>query len=435
VAFPVPLLLASVLLLVLLNGFFVASEFAIVKVRRTQLAARAARGEARAKLGLHVVDHLDAYLSATQLGITLASLGLGWIGEPALAALLEPLMHALGVTSATLVDAVAFALAFFLITMLHIVLGELAPKSLAIQRAEGVTLWTTAPLHVFYRVFRPFIWALNGLAGLVLRAFGIRPASEREVGQSEEELRLLMAEARTSRRIGRQRANLILRAFDLKDLDARSIMTPRVRVEALDLARSFDENVAKAEESGYSRFPLVQGSLDAVVGMVHYRDLARLARSESASKDLKSIARGVLFVPDTKPAEEVLAELLRRGTHMAIALDEHGGTSGLITLEDVFEELFGEIRDEFDTEEAPYRVVGDDLFVMDGGMSLQDAARALGVALSDKGATTLGGHVLAHLGHLPKKGEKLRLEGLDVTVREVDRRRIQSLEIRRTQSA
>lgn len=425
------LILLLVVFLVLLNGFFVAAEFAIVKVRSTQLAQSVKRGDRRAKRATHVVEHLDAYLSATQLGITLASLGLGWIGEPAIADLIEGPLGRIGIGSAAVVHSVAIAIAFTLITMMHIIVGELAPKSLAIQRAEKVTLWSAAPLHLFYVVFRPFIAVLNGLANRLLRLVGIRPAGEHEMVQSEEELRLLLAEAGRTRTVAKRRADVLLRVFQLKDLRSRDVMTPRTRMSVLDARRSFEENVAFAEEAGYTRFPLIDGDVDAVIGMVHYRDLANLARSNRPKKELTAIKRPVLFVPDSKPVEDVLDELLRRGFHMAIVTDEHGSTAGLLTLEDVFEELFGEIRDEFDTVEGEPTALslGDGHFVLDGLLPIHQVERLLGVELSDEDATTLSGHIVATLGHLPAKGERFKLGPYDGQVRDVARRRIQTVEV------
>lgn len=416
--------------LVALNGFFVASEFAIVKIRSTQLAARLQKGDRRAKIAQHVVNRLDEYLSATQLGITLASLGLGWVGEPAIASLLEPLLHAAGVTSEAVLHTTAFVIAFSIITFLHIVLGELAPKNLAIQRAEGVTLWTARPLHWFYVAFKPFIWSLNAVANLLLRLVGVSPASDTERTHSEEELRLLFMDPETRSHVKKERADLIVRVFNLKNLHARNVMTPRTRIVVLDQRKTFEENLAIAEESGYTRFPLVEGDLEHVAGMVHYRDLANLARAQRPRKEIASIRRSVLYVPESTPVEDLLGELLRRGVHMAIVLDEFGSTAGLVTLEDIFEELFGEIRDEFDTleGEALHRDLGEGHFLLEGHLPLHQASAILGEELSSPDVTTLSGYIVSTLGRLPLKGERLRVGAYEMVVRELDRRRIQTVE-------
>lgn len=425
--------LALVLALVLLNGFFVAAEFAIVKVRSTQLETRVAGGERRAIRAKHVVDHLDAYLSATQLGITLSSLGLGWIGEPAVATLIEPPLQGLGLGSPAVVHTIAFAIAFATITFLHIVLGELAPKSLAIQRAEGVTLWTSGPLHVFYMIFRPAIWALNGLANALLRLIGIQPAAEGEMVGSEEELRLLLAHAGKTRVLAKHRADFILRFFELGDLQSRHVMTPRMRVVALDARKSFEENMTVAEEAGYSRFPLIEGDMEHVLGMVHYRDLVALSRRQK--REMASIKRSVLFAPESQSAEDLLDQMLRRGLHMVIVTDEFGSTAGIVTLEDIFEELFGEIRDEFDTHEVDqmYKDLGDGHFVLDGLTPLHRASAILQEPLEDPDVTTLSGYVVARLGRLPAKGERVRLGAYEGVVRDVDRKRVQTLELWRAE--
>lgn len=424
--------LLAVFALVALNGFFVAAEFAIVKVRGTQLEARLQGGERRARRAKHVTEHLDAYLSATQLGITLSSLGLGWIGEPAVATLVEPPLAALGLGTPAIVHTVAFAIAFGIITFLHIVLGELAPKSLAIQRSERVTLWTAGPLHAFYVVFKPAIWALNGVANALLRIVGVRPASETDVVQSEEELRLLLAHAGKQRVLAKHRADFILRFFELKELEARHVMTPRMRIVSLDARKSFEENMAVAEEAGYSRFPLVDADLEHVVGMVHYRDLVALSRRPK--REMASIKRPVLFVPESQSTEDLLDSMLRRGIHMAVVTDEFGSTAGIVTLEDVFEELFGEIRDEFDTHEVEqmFKDLGDGHFVLDGLTPLHRASAILQEPIENPDVTTLSGYVVAELGRLPAKGERIRVGSYEGVVREVDRRRIQTIELWRT---
>lgn len=421
--------LGAVVLLVMLNGFFVAAEFAIVKVRSTRLEERALQGDRRVKRAQHIVAHLDAYLSATQLGITLSSLGLGWIGEPAVASLIEGPLKNIGIATPAIIHTVAFAIAFAFITLLHIVLGELAPKSLAIQQAENVALWTARPLHWFYALFKPAIWALNGLANLILRGVGVKPVSETDLVHSEEELRILLAHAGKSRTIAKHRADFILRFFDLQELEARHIMTPRMRIVALDARKTFEENMAIAEEAGYSRFPILEGDLDHVTGLIHYRDLVNLSRRPK--RELLSIKRTVLFVPETQSAEDLLDSMLRRGVHMAIVTDEFGSTAGIVTLEDIFEELFGEIRDEFDTHEveAMFKDLGDGHFVIDGLTPLHRASAILQEPLDNPDVTTLSGYVVAQLGRLPAKGERIRLGKFDGVVRDVDRRRIQTIEL------
>lgn len=425
--------LALVLFLVFLNGFFVAAEFAIVKIRSTQVEEAAQGGDRRAVRARHVITHLDSYLSATQLGITLASLGLGWVGEPAIAHLVvEPALHSMGVASETLISTLSFAIAFGVITILHIVLGELAPKSLAIQKPMGTTFAVVRPLHWFYLMFRPAIWVLNGLANRLPRLVGIRPASESELVHSEEELRLILAatgkggEARE-----KARTDILLNIMELQELAVRDIMTPRGRLIALDLKKSLSANHAIAKEHGFSRFPVVDGNLDNVVGMVLFRDLITLAppASPKGPAALKGIVREVHFVPESQPAEDLLRDFLRRGRHMAVVVDEFGSTAGIVTLEDVFEELFGEIRDEYDETEILYREVGEGRYLFNGDIPLRDAEQVLDVELPAEGVTTLGGFLIAHLGRFPARGEQVDFETLRFIVRETDRRRVKRIEV------
>lgn len=410
------------LFFVFLNGFFVAAEFALVKVRPTQIAHRVAAGDSAARHAQHVLDHLNEYLNACQLGITLASLALGWIGEPAFARLLEPGLAALGVRGA-LLHTIAFGAAFVTITVLHIVLGEIVPKTFSIQSAERAALWTARPLHAFYLVFKPAVWVLNEASFAILRVFGIRRGGH-EAKHSEEELRIILA-----RTLPADRADMVFRVFDLRELEARHVMTPRGRIVALDVAKPFEENIALADTAGYTRFPLVDGSLDNVVGMIHYRDLGALSRSPRP-KDLNTIRRELLVVPESGQVEKLLTEMLRSGRHMAIVFDEFGTMVGLVTMEDVFEELFGEIRDEFDVRaDAPYRSLGERHWLIEAQMPLHDAGELLGIRLERDDVTTIGGYVVAEAGHLPGKGERIDLGPYEAIVREADRKRVKVLEI------
>ncbi len=426
----IALKLGAVLFLVFLNGFFVAAEFAIVKVRATQLATHESAGKASGRRAQNMVEHMDAYLSATQLGITLASLGLGWIGEPAIATLVEPMMASFGVTSATVVHSASFAIAFGLITFLHIVFGELAPKSLAIQKPRGVTLGVARPLHIFYLIFKPAIVVLNGTANLFLRAVGIEPVSESARVHSEEELRLILAESTEGRALPEERAAVLMNVMQLAELQARNVMTPRPRMVILDASKTFEENLETAETNGYTRYPLIDGTLDNVIGMVHLRDLITLARSPTKHRDIQTIRRDIHVVPSTLSAEALLRDMLAKGRHMGIVVDEHGGTAGVVTLEDVFEELFGDIRDEFDeSAEALYRKLGENHYVLDGALPLHEAEDVLGIAIESEEVTTIGGFVIEILGHLPTRGERFDLGTYNAVVRDADRRRVRLVEV------
>ncbi len=419
--------IGAVMGLVLLNGFFVAAEFAIVKVRSTQIEPLARGGSKRAGMAKHVITHLDAYLSATQLGITLASLGLGWLGEPFVAQIIEPLFGPLGVPEA-LVHTVAFAIAFAIITFLHIVLGELAPKSFAIQRAQATTLIIARPLHWFFVVFKPFIWGLNGTANYFLKLVGLHPTSESDMTQSEEELRLILSQGRSISTLGK---SISLRAMDLKERNVREVMVPRTEVCFLLVGKSLEENLVIARENQYTRYPLCDGDLDHVLGMVHIKDLFKRKGMSGPGTELLSVKRDVLFVPETTPLEKMLSTFLVKRSIMAIAVDEHGGTAGLVTLENVLEELVGEIRDEFDTESSMVEKVRDGEYLIDGSMPLHDFARMFDIEPDTKEVVTVSGYVLQLLGRVPDRHASVFMEGWKGTIDSVEGRKVKTLRIRK----
>lgn len=418
--------LAVILFLVVLNGFFVAAEFAIVKVRSSQLEALDESGEKRALFARHVVAHLDAYLSATQLGITLASLGLGWVGEPFLARMIEPLFLLAGVSSATVIHAFSFTIAFALITFLHIVLGELAPKSLAIRRSVVTTLWVARPLGMFYVIFRPAIYFLNGTANWVLKhAFKLKPVSEHELSHSEEELRLILDESEKSDEVSTLGRDILVNALDMRRRVVRDIMTPRGEVVSLDLEESFEGNVTKALASRHTRFPLVRGHLDNTLGLIHVKDLVPMMRESDA--DLMRIKREIIPVPEMMPLEKLLNLFLTKHEHLAVVVDEYGGTVGIVTLENVLEELVGEIQDEFDTEKAEFREINENEFTVEGAVGLYELQDMAGLTLESADVSTIGGYVTHLLGHLPKQGEQVQIEDYVVTITKTDGRRVEQL--------
>jgi len=416
--------------LVFLNGFFVAAEFAIVKVRSTQIEPLVRAGSARARVAQSVISHLDAYLSATQLGITLTSLGLGWMGEPFVAHLLEPVLVAAGITQAAVVKTVAFAVGFSIITFLHIVFGELAPKSLAIQRASGVTLTIAPPLHWFFLVFRPFIWLLNGTANYFLRMVGIRPASEGEIAHSEEELRLLLSKGTTLTSTGK---SISLRAIALRERTVREVMVPRTGLVFLSTTKSLEENIAVALENQFTRYPLCERNLDNIVGMIHLKDLFKLKGDSGPGTRLLDIKREMLFVPETMSLERTLNMFLAKRVLMAIAVDEYGGTAGLVTLENVLEELVGEIRDEFDVEAVLVQKVSDTEFVVDGAMPLLDFSRKFEIVPDSRDPVTVSGYVVHLLGVVPERGARLSMGSWDVAVEALDGIKVKTIRLRKQQ--
>jgi CBS domain containing-hemolysin-like protein len=426
--------LAVILFLVGLNGFFVAAEFAIVKVRSSQLDALDETGEKRAGFARHVVAHLDAYLSATQLGITLASLGLGWVGEPFLARMIEPVFAAVGVTSSTAVHAISFTLAFAVITFLHIVLGELAPKSLAIRKSLGTTLWVARPLGLFYLIFKPAIWFLNGTANWILKhAFRVEPVGEHEHAHSAEELRLILDESEKSDEVSTLGRDILVNALDMRRRVVRDIMTPRGEVVSLDIEESFEENVQKALASRHTRFPLCRGHLDNTIGLIHIKELVPMMRDPNP--DLMRIRRDVINVPEMMQLEKLLNLFLTKHAHLAVVVDEYGGTVGMVTLDNVLEELVGEIQDEFDAEKEEFREINENEFTVEGAVGLYELQDMADLTLESADVSTIGGYVTHLLGHLPKQGEQVRIEDYLVTVTKTDGRRVEELHFRKLEDA
>jgi CBS domain containing-hemolysin-like protein len=422
--------LLSIFVLVLLNAFFVASEFSIVKVRSTQLEPLIEAGDARAKLAGQITSRLDAYLSATQLGITLASLGLGWLGEPFLARMLEPFFHLVRIGNLTLIHTISFGLAFSIITVAHIVLGELIPKSLAIRKPLSATLRVVRPLHWFSIAFGPAILLLNSTANFVLmRCFKMQPASESEIGHSEEELRVILTESEKADEVSPVGREILINALDLRRLVVRDITTPRGEVVTLDLENTFEENLKVAQESRHTRFPLCQGHLDNTVGLVHIKDLMLLTREPSP--DLAAIKREILPVPEMMPLEKLLKLFLSKHAHLALVVDEYGGTVGIVTLDNVLEELVGSIQDEFDVEEAEFRRVNENEFFVKGIFGLYELNDSAGLELESADVSTIGGYVTHLIGRLPLQGEKVSIDGYEVTITKCDGRRVEQLHFKR----
>ncbi len=422
--------LLVILLLVFLNGFFVASEFALVKVRSSQLDALE-EGDKKVELARRLTSHLDAYLSATQLGITLASLALGWIGEPYLAKLIRPLLVDVGMTSEAIVHGVSFAIGFGIITYLHIVLGEVTPKWLGIRKALVISLWISPPLHLFYIVFRPAIWFLQASANWIMKSvFRMDPVTDTELAHSEEELRVILSEKETPTDGTDLGNELLINALDFRQRVVRDIMTPRGDVIYLDIQDSFDANVQVAIESGHTRFPLVEGHLDNTVGLIHIKDLMREMKSER--HDLSAIKRELMPVPEFMPLEKLLRQFLAKRAHFAVVVDEYGGAVGIVTLDNVVGELVGEIKDEFDQEQVKEFVrLNEEEFVVRGQLNLYELKELADLELENAEVTTIGGYVVQLLGHLPKQGEQVQIEGYLVTITQTDGRRILQLHFKR----
>jgi len=419
-----------IVFLVFLNGFFVAAEFALVKVRPSQLDAAIDEGVHGARFARHITSHLDAYLSATQLGITLSSLGLGWVGEPYLATIIEPALLRLGVTTPAVISWVAFGIAFTLITFLHIVLGELTPKSLAIRKSLPVTLAIVRPLAFFHLVFRPAIYVLNGAANKILKhVFRVDPLGETELAHSEEELRVILTESEKSEDVSSLGREILMNALDMRKRVVRDIMTPRGEVVSLDIDESFSTNLTKALECGHTRFPLCQEHLDNSVGLVHIKDL--MGVMQSPNPDLLALKRDLLPVPEMMPLEKLLKLFLSKHAHLAAVVDEFGGTVGVVTLDDVLAELVGEIQDEFDTNEKEFKVVTEDEFTVKGSLGLYELQDLVDLHLESSEVSTIGGHVTHLIGHLPKAGESVQIEDYLATITATDGRRVLEIHFKR----
>lgn len=416
--------------LVALNGFFVATEFALVKVRHTQLEPLAKRGQRRAKMALHLSHHLDEYLSACQLGITLASLALGWIGEPVFTALLEPVFNWANVQSHHVRETIAMGFGFATITFLHIVVGEMAPKSVAIRLAMPTAMWIAYPMKWFYVTMYPFIWVLNESALMLLRWVGLDPAHESEGAHTEDELRLVIAASQKHLGDSAFSRNLVQNALELRHRIVREVMRPRQEITAFDTESTIGECVELAEKSRYSRFPLCEhGDLDKLRGIVHIKDLYAMKAQARTGADLIPVARKIVFIPETARLEKLLQMLLERKLHVAIVVDEYGGTMGMVSLENVLEELVGQIQDEFDQEKPPLVRVNDTTWEADGSLPLHELEELLNEPLRAEEITTASGWITHKLGGFPKPGDVLTVGVFELRVEELDGTRVARLKL------
>jgi putative hemolysin len=430
--------LFSILALVFVNGFFVAAEFSLVGARRTRIAQLANEGHPGAKAAQKAIEHLDSYIAATQLGITLASLGLGWIGEPAIAHLLEPLLHA--VMPAENQEAfrvgLAVAIGFSIVTVLHIVLGELVPKSIALQRPEGTSIIVSRPTSWFLAVFRPIIWVMNGIGNSIVRMLGFEPAAGHAQVHSAEELEMLV---RTSREAGLLQASeekLLRKVFDFSDIQVREIMRPRVEVNALPMQNNAAELMQKLKAHHFSRYPVYDENLDNVVGVLHIKDLLdaiianpQLLLGDKPTLDLRPLLRETMFIPATVSVDQLLEQMQQKQTHLAVIIDEYGGMAGVVTLEDILEEIVGEVQDEFDLEENPISEK-DGITILDGLVSMSEIEERYGDVEEEIAAASIGGYILEALGRIPKLGDSLNYGNYEFRVRKMDGMRVAQIEVR-----
>lgn len=426
---PLPMLLnfGLVLFLVFLNGFFVAAEFAIVKVRSTRIETLIQEGNHKAKIARSIVKNLDAYLSATQLGITLASLGLGWVGEPAVADMIYPFLAWIGLGGGEVIlHTVSFTIAFSFITALHIILGELVPKSMAIQQAEAITLWTARPLHLFYVLMFPFIWFLNTIANTSLKLMGFKPETDHQSAHTEEEIRLLVKESHESGLIDNTELTLVDNIFDFSETHAREIMIPRTEMVCLYTGNTYEENREITYKEMHTRYPLCDPDKDHIIGFIHIKDLWR----NETERDIRSLVRPITKVPDSIQISKLLKIMQRKKTEMCILIDEYGGTSGLVTLEDILEEIVGEIQDEFDEERPPIEQKDEKTWSIDGRLLIEEVNEQFGLKIECEDYDTIGGWVYSQVEIPPRKGQKVRVgDQAELTIEEMDQLRISRLKL------
>ncbi|MFC7749129.1 hemolysin family protein [Paenibacillus thermoaerophilus] len=407
-----------VIVLVLLNGFFVAAEFAVVKVRGSRLETLAAEGNRRAKFAQGIVNNLNAYLSACQLGITLTSLALGWVGEPAIYAVIEPLFPRS--IPEPIISTISFVIAFFIMTLIHITIGEQVPKTYAIRQSERVTLWTAAPIVLFYKAMYPFIWMLNGLSNWMLRRAGIEPDADHESVHTEEEIRVLIHESHKSGLIDNTEMTFVDNIFEFSETHAREIMVPRTEMVCLYAQEPLADMIDLAMKEPHTRYPVCDPDKDNIIGYVHLKDLMKA----EPDGGLRAVVRPLLSVPDSISISVLLKTMQKNRTELALLIDEYGGTSGLVTIEDILEEIVGEIHDEFDEARPSIEQRGESTYSVDGLLLIEDFNGQFGTDIPNDVYDTIGGWVYAQLESAPNVKQSISHEDFDIIIEEVDNRRV-----------
>lgn len=415
------LMLSIAVLLVFANGFFVAAEFALVKVRPSRLDELIRTQRPFARTSRWLFDRMDASLSACQLGITIASLGLGWIGEPAIAHLLRPLLLALGITSEVAIHATAFIVAFGIITAGHLVLGEQAPKISAIRNPEKTILLCAAPLKLFYYFSYPFLIALSSTTALLLKVMGVEGSSEHDSPHSQEEIRALISQSHIHGQLSRSEHRLISAVFDFDDLISRRVMVPRADVITVETDSSLAQVLELAVKTRHSRYPVCDGSMDNVLGVIHIKDL--VGKEGESGFDWHEVMRPPQFVPESLPVRRLLRQFQESHQHMAFLVDEYGTVTGMITLENVLESIVGSLEDEFDAETPAFIAEGPQQYVVSGTIPLELINRKLGLDLEDESVETLSGLLMSMMDRLPAEGDRITLSGAEAEVLEIKDRR------------
>ncbi|MGM8212003.1 hemolysin family protein [Virgibacillus sp. W0430] len=419
--------LIMVCILIFLTAFFVAAEFAIVKTRSTRIEHLLETGNKKAADVKKILNNLDGYLSACQLGITVTALGLGWLGEPTVGRLVHPLFEKINI-GAAITPILSITTAFFLITFLHVVVGELAPKTIAIQRAEAISLLLAKPLILFYKIMYPFIWLLNGSARLFIRLFGFRPVKEHEVAHSEEEVRLILSESYKSGEINQSEMMYVNNIFDFDDRLTKEIMIPRTEMVCFFVEDSWEENIEVVRKDQFTRYPVADGDKDHIIGLVNIKNIL----TEHFSKDEQSIRpfiRPIMYVTEATPIKQVLLKMQKERLHMAIVIDEYGGTAGLVTVEDILEEIVGEIQDEFDDNELPMiEQLENNELIIDGKVLLDEINELLNIQLNTEEVDTIGGWIITN--NLDASiGTRIEYSGYAFVVEDMDGHQIKKVKV------
>ena len=419
-----------IVILITFTAFFVASEFAMVKVRTTRIDQLMAEGNKKAEAAKKVISNLDGYLSATQVGITITSLILGWLGEPTIRGILEPIFTWIDLPQ-SLEQVISFILAFSIITFFNVVIGELAPKTFAIQKSEQIIMRFAKPLILFYRLMYPFIWILNRSARFVTGLFGIKPTSEQEIVLSEEELRMILSQSYESGEINHSEYSYMNNIFEFDDRIAKEIMVPRTEIITLSKDATMDEIIDIVREEKYTRYPLIDGDKDNILGVVNIKEVLTdcIQQKCTGEQPLLPYIKPVIHVIENIPIQELLVKLQKNRSHMAVLSDEYGGTAGIVTVEDILEEIVGEIRDEFDMDELPLiQKKGENHYILDGKVLISEVNDLLGTALEEEEVDTIGGWFLTQKFDV-KKGDSIDMEGFTFQIKENEGHHIVFIEV------
>jgi len=422
--------LVIIAILIALTAFFVASEFAIVKIRSSRIDQLIEEGNSSAVSAKKVISNLDEYLSACQLGITITALGLGWLGESTFEKILHPLFQALNI-SESITGVLSIGFAFAIITFIHVVIGELAPKTLAIQKAELITLVMSRPLILFYKIMYPIIWVLNGSAQFTAKLFGLKPVSENEIAHTEEELRIILSESYKSGEINQSEFKYVNKIFEFDNRIAKEIMVPRTEIVSLSKNDTLEIFLKVLREEKFTRYPIIDGDKDHIIGLVNIKEMVTdlIGNEKLATQTLEKYTRPIIRVIESIPIHDLLVKMQKDRMHMAILMDEYGGTSGLVTVEDILEEIVGEIRDEFDMDEIPMiRKIKDNHYIIDSKVLVTEVNDLLGVEIDDEDVDTIGGWILTE-NYEAKEGDILFHEPYTFKILDMEEHHIKYIEV------